>query len=65
MDERRRLQAVPVSLATQLARRHPAQLRIHERQQPIERAVIAAIPLIQQAGDVRRGGHGCPKDCLR
>jgi hypothetical protein len=52
MNEGRRLQGMVRPLLPQLARGHAAQLRIDERQQPVEGRPVAAAPVAEQSGDV-------------
>jgi hypothetical protein len=57
VHERGWLEAVPIAFVSQLACGDTPQLRIHERHQSIERARVAASPIVEQAGDVRRRGR--------
>jgi hypothetical protein len=58
MHKGRWLQGVVGTLVPKLARGHPAELRIHKRQQFIERSPVAAIPIAEQRRDVARRHHG-------
>ena len=57
VNERRRLQAVAGSLAPQLARGDPAELRVDERQQLIERAPVTATPISEESRHIARRSH--------
>ncbi len=63
VHQRRRLQAVTGALAGHATLRDAVQLAVDERNQLLERGVITAVPVHEQAGDVRehrlfRGGLG-------
>jgi len=51
VDERRRLQRVPLALPAHVATRQPAQLRFHERNELFERRIIAVAPRPQELGN--------------
>ena len=51
VHQRRGLQRVSAPLAAHVPSSQAAQLRLHERQQPLERAIIAVAPRPQQLGD--------------
>ena len=54
----RRLERVADALASKLTGRDPTQLRVDERQQLIERALVAATPVAEERRDVAGRGHG-------
>src|SRR5690606_40230525 len=58
IHEGSRLQGRLAVLATEQARRHATQVRIHQRQQPIERIGLSRLPLMDELGDFAgTGGH--------
>ena len=60
MIEGRRVQGVVGTLVPKLARGNPAELRIDEWQQLIERGSIAATPIAEERRDVVRRSHWSP-----
>ena len=52
VDERRRLERDVRSLAGEIAQGHPVQLVVDERDQPLERVLVAIAPHLEQAGDI-------------
>src|SRR5688572_14697988 len=59
IDERRGLQRVAGALAPHLPSRDPSQLRMHDRNEPLESRGIALAPGLKQLGNLRswRIGH--------
>ena len=51
VDQGRGLQGVVGPLAPKLARRHATELRVDQRQQLIERSLVAATPIAEQRRD--------------
>jgi hypothetical protein len=51
------LERVAGSLASKLTCRNPTQLGVHERQQLIERALVAAAPVSEERSDIAGRGH--------
>jgi hypothetical protein len=61
VDERRRLQRVPGPFAAQLPVGDPLELRVEEREEPLERRAVPRRPGVEQPGDLpgiqRRAGQ--------
>ena len=53
-----RLECVADTLASKLPCCDPTELPVHERQQLIERALVAATPVAEERRDIARGRHG-------
>jgi len=54
VDQRCRLQGVIVPLPAQIARGLAPELAVDDRQQVVERLILAGAQVLQQCGDVRR-----------
>ncbi len=52
VDQRGRLQRVPVAFVPQESVRHPAQLPVHQREQLLHRGGVAVVPAVEQLCDV-------------
>jgi len=61
VNQRRRLERVPLSLSTKLPPRDTAQFLIHEWQQLIEGARVSTTPVVEQRRDVRGRAHRCKR----